>query len=102
MDKSNFMNKDESDLAVRMAKSETFIINQTKEWLKNNGFDIDFLQKQARNQIKRSKTTLLIKNIPYSSKEKEIREIFSRYGEVNRLLISPMNTIGIVEYQNSE
>ena len=98
MDKSKFMDRDDSDLAVKMAKSETFIINQTKEWLKTNGFDIDYLQKMPRDKLKRSKTILLIKNIPYTTKEKEVREIFSRYGELQRLLLSPMNTIGIVEY----
>lgn len=102
MEKSKLMDRDDSDLAVKMAKSETFIVNQTKEWLKQNGFDTDQIQAVPRNQLKRSKTILLVKNIPYTTKEKEIREIFSRYGECKRILLSPMNTIGIVEYQNSE
>ena len=41
---------------------------------------------------------MLIKNIPYSVKEKELQEIFSRYGELARLSISPFNTLAIVEY----
>lgn len=41
---------------------------------------------------------LLVKNIPYSTKEKELREIFGRYGELAKLEVSPFNTLAIVEY----
>ena len=52
----------------------------------------------SRKECKRSRTTLLVKNIPYSTKEKDLHEIFSRYGELKRLEISPFNTLAIVEY----
>ena len=42
----------------------------------------------------------MVKNIPYSTKEKELAEIFERYGSLTRLLVSPFNTIAIVEYEN--
>jgi RNA recognition motif-containing protein len=44
---------------------------------------------------------LLVKNIPYSTKEKDLREIFSRYGELKRLEVSPFNTLAIVEFDSS-
>lgn len=90
----------EDNLAVKMAFAETTIVQQTKEWLKDNGVDLDKLEGVPRKQIKRSKTTLLVKNIPYTTKEKDIREIFSRYGELSNIMLSPMNTIGIVQYAN--
>jgi multiple RNA-binding domain-containing protein 1 len=43
----------------------------------------------------------LIKNIPYTTKEKDLKEIFERYGELQRIILSPFNTIGIVEYKNA-
>ena len=43
---------------------------------------------------------MLVKNIPATAKEQELREIFERYGSV-RLLISPFNTLAIVEYQQA-
>jgi len=31
--KSDLLDKDSSNIAVKMAQSETIIVNQTKEWL---------------------------------------------------------------------
>lgn len=99
--KSDLLDVDSSNMAVKMAQSETIIINQTKDWLKNNGIDLYKLEKTPRADCKRSDTILLVKNIPYSTKEKDLRDIFERYGSITRLLISPFNTIAIIEYSNS-
>jgi RNA recognition motif-containing protein len=53
-----------------------------------------------RKGVTRSQTILLVKNIPATAKEQELREIFERYGEV-RLMVSPFNTLAIVEYQQA-
>ena len=83
-------------MAVKLASSETLIIQQTKVWLKDNcQLDFDNLD---RKQCKRSKTIILVKNIPATAKDHELREIFERYGSLVRLLISPFNTLAIVEY----
>ena len=92
------MDRDGDNLAVKLAQSETIIINQTKQWLQEYGIDIDKLSKLPRKDCARSKTTLLVKNIPFSTKEKDLTDIFERYGSLKRLLISPFNTIAIVEY----
>lgn len=102
--KGEFLNKDSgSSMAVKMAKSETIIINQTKEWLKeNNIVDIDALQSMPRNATtKRSDTIIMIKNIPATAKEAELKEIFERYGDVKRFKVSPFNTLAIAQYENS-
>ena len=41
----------------------------------------------------------MVKNIPYSTKEKDLNDIFERYGSIKRLLISPFNTLAIIEYK---
>jgi len=64
--------------------------------MKDNGIDVDALEKVPRRLCKRSQTTLLVKNIPYTTKEKELTEIFERYGQIQRLLVDPFNTIAIV------
>lgn len=96
--KSDLLDIENGNLAVKMAQSETIIISQTKEWLQQNGIDLYKLESTPRHSCKRSDTTLLVKNIPYSTKEKDLNEIFARYGEIKRLLISPFNTIAIIEY----
>ena len=42
-----------------------------------------------------------MKNIPYSTKEKDLSDIFERYGSIKRLLISPFNTLTIIVYKTS-
>ena len=95
--KGAFFDKNSSEsMAVKLASSETLIIQQTKVWLKDNcQLDFDNLD---RKQCKRSKTIILVKNIPATAKDHELREIFERYGSLVRLLISPFNTLAIVEY----
>lgn len=46
--KGSLLNRDQDNLAVRVAKSETIIINQTKEWMKEQGIDIDKLMNTDR------------------------------------------------------
>mmetsp|Transcript_12335 Transcript_12335/g.20736 ORF Transcript_12335/g.20736 Transcript_12335/m.20736 type:complete len:277 (+) Transcript_12335:439-1269(+) len=99
--KSEMFDPTASNLAVKLAQSETIIINQTKEWLKDEcGIDLHTLDKNPRSACRRSETTLLVKNIPFSTKERELRDIFERYGQLERLLISPFNTLAIVEFKN--
>lgn len=54
IDKSKLLDRNQSNMAVRLAQSETIIINETKEWMKNNGIDVDNLQKLPRKDCKRS------------------------------------------------
>ena len=42
----------------------------------------------------------MIKNLPYTAKEHEIKELFERYGELVRFLVSPYNTLAIAEYES--
>ncbi len=98
--KGKLLDRYQSNLAVRVAKSEAIMINQTKEWMKTPevGIDIERFEKISRGQCKRSKTIIFVKNLPYSTKEGDLRELFERYGELVRLLISPSNTLAVVEY----
>ena len=98
--KGEFFDKDaSSSMAVKVAKSETVIINQTKQWLKEqNVIDFDVLEKTPRGECKRNKYVVMIKNLPYTATEAELKEIFERYGQLVRFMISPFNTLGIAEY----
>ena len=40
----------------------------------------------------------MIKNLPYTAKEADLKEIFERYGKLVRFMVSPFNTLGIAEY----
>jgi len=98
--KGEFFDKTANEsMAVKLASSETLIISQTKNWLKEH-CKIDF-DNVDRHHCKRSKTILLVKNIAATVKDVELREVFERYGNLVRLLISPFNTLAIVEYSSA-
>jgi multiple RNA-binding domain-containing protein 1 len=103
VEKGALLDRHQGNLAVRMAKAETIIIQQTKEWLKEKlGVNVDELEKSDRTKCKRSYTSILIKNIPANGKEEELRELFERYGSLKRLEIGPFNTLALAEFENEK
>ena len=103
VEKGSLLDRNQANLAVRMAKAETIIIQQTKEWLKDKlGVNVDELLKSDRAKCKRSYTAVLIKNIPANAKESELREVFERYGSLKKLEISPFNTLALAEFENEK
>ena len=89
--KSDILDQESDNMAVRVALSETELIKQTKEDLAKEGIDFDL-----KNE--RSKKMLLIKNLPKETTEKEIFELFSQSGNVNRVVIPRSQTIALIEY----
>jgi hypothetical protein len=82
--KSDILNKDESNLAVRVALSETELIKQAKEDLINEGIDFDCLIN--KDKIERSKNILILKNLPPETSKEEIETLFSKYEDVEIIL----------------
>lgn len=101
--KGEYLDRDQKgSMAVKMAKAETIIINQTKEWLQQlKVIDFDALDRNPRGSCTRSDTVILVKNIPATAKEGELKELFERYGSLKRFLVSPFNTLAIAEYEDS-
>jgi multiple RNA-binding domain-containing protein 1 len=103
IEKGSLLDRNQGNLAVRLAKAETIIISQTKEWLKTSlGVNVDEFEKSERAKCKRSFTAILIKNIPASAREEELRELFERYGALKRLEIGPFNTLALAEFENEK
>lgn len=63
--------------------------------------DFEALDRNPRASCKRSDTVILIKNIPATAKEAELKELFERHGRLLRFLVSPFNTLAIAEYADS-
>lgn len=81
--------------AVRLALGETQIVEATKKFLEENGVCIDAFNQPPK---KRSKTVILVKNLPGKTSENEILEIFSKHGEVGRVILPPAGITAIVEF----
>ncbi|GFO19800.1 multiple RNA-binding domain-containing protein 1 [Plakobranchus ocellatus] len=95
-DKSNILD-DESkgSVGVRMALGETQIVSETRQFLISNGVALDSFSQAAGE---RSKTVILVKNLPAGVEADELREIFSKHGTVNRVLMPPSGITAIIEY----
>ena len=99
--KENLFNQNNADVAVQIAAMETTIINETKEWLKQQGINLDILKGKRQDCI-RSKTIILVKNISNKTKKENLQNLLERYGNLVRLLLSPSNTLAICEYVNKK
>ncbi|KAI9259083.1 hypothetical protein BY458DRAFT_541272 [Sporodiniella umbellata] len=91
--KSEVLNADANNMAVRLALAETQIVNETKEFFEKHGIVLDTFGKKER-----SDTIILVKNIPFGTTEEDMRELFGKYGEMGRVLMPPAKTIAVVEF----
>ena len=49
-------------------------------------------------KVPRSTTTILVKNLPSTVDEKVLRERFSRFGGLLRVVLAPSRLVGLVEF----
>ncbi|CAL1543363.1 unnamed protein product [Lymnaea stagnalis] len=95
-DKSNILDDDtKGSLGVRLALGETQIVAETRDFLISNGVALDSFSQAAGE---RSKTVILVKNLPSSVTVDELRDIFNKHGTVNRVVMPPSGITAIVEY----
>lgn len=85
-----------NDAAVRLALGETQVVNETRQFLEDNGVMLDAFNQEVTGP--RSKTVILVKNLPAKTTAQEIRNIFIKYGELGRVLLPPSGVTGIVEF----
>lgn len=78
--KSDVLNANADNMAVRLALAETQIVNETKEFFEKHGIVLDTFGKKER-----SDTIILVKNIPYGTSEDDLRELFGKFGELGRV-----------------
>ncbi|XP_046681092.1 LOW QUALITY PROTEIN: probable RNA-binding protein 19 [Homalodisca vitripennis] len=84
-----------SAVAVRLALAETQMVSDTRKFLENNGVSLDAFNQAPKV---RSKTVILVKNLPAKTTASEIREIFCKFGELGRILLPPSGVTAIVEF----
>lgn len=96
-----------ASLAVRLAQGETHLIAQTKDWLSSSGISVEALARLAAGDnktghskaaVERSATLLLVKNIDGKVKQRELTDLFGKYGQVANVLLAPGNALALVEF----
>lgn len=97
--KSDFLDREADDLAVRIALGETQIIAETKKALTNAGVNVGSLEELGSGKaegLKRSNHVLLVKNLPYSSTESELSKMFGKFGSIDKIILPPTRTLALV------
>ena len=105
MKKIDLLNpKQSEDMAARVALAETHVIAETKQYLLQQGVRLDDPKFSTVNPstVKRSKTTILIKNIPFDTEDDELASIFTPFGTLLRLILPPTKAIAIVEFAEAK
>ncbi|XP_017877575.1 probable RNA-binding protein 19 [Ceratina calcarata] len=81
--------------AVKLALGETQLVQDAKNFLEENGVSLDAFNQLAKT---RSKTVILVKNLPIETPVQEIREMFARHGELGRVVMPPSGITALVEF----
>ncbi|KAF4528765.1 hypothetical protein B566_EDAN016952 [Ephemera danica] len=96
--KERILNPDTYDsVAVRLALGETQLVAQTRDFLEQNGICLDAFN-QAPKQ--RSKCVILAKNLPAGTTSDELKELFSKHGELGRIVLPPSGITAIIEFMD--
>ncbi|XP_060195595.1 uncharacterized protein LOC132624868 [Lycium barbarum] len=99
--KSDFLDREADDLAVRIALGETQVIAETKKALAKSGVNIASLEEYAAgktNGTKRSNHVILVKNLPYGSSEGELASMFGKFGSLDKIILPPTKTLALVVF----
>ena len=88
-----------TSVAVRLAVGETQIVNDIRKFLTRNGVRLDSFN---NNKSERSKTTILVKNLPFKTKENELRTLFEKYGEIKRIVLPEYGIAALIEFKESQ
>jgi multiple RNA-binding domain-containing protein 1 len=92
--------KNKSNAAVKLAVGETQIVNDMRKFLVRNGVKLDSFQNS--NSTERSKTVMLVKNLPGNTKESELKEMFAKAKvteeSMKRFVMPEYGTAALVEF----
>ncbi|CAM9175481.1 unnamed protein product [Discosporangium mesarthrocarpum] len=82
--KGDILDKDEGDMAVRLALGETSLVLENKEYFEKEGVDLSALEssKTKEKAAQRSATVILVKNLPYTTEAPELAKLFGAFGDV--------------------
>ncbi|ELP88366.1 multiple RNA-binding domain containing protein, putative [Entamoeba invadens IP1] len=96
MAKEKFLDVNSSNLAVRAALAETFVINETKKYLGDRGVNCTVLENGLNE--KRGNTAIIVKNIAANADQGEIKTMFENCGKLKRFLMPKSKALAIAEF----
>ncbi|XP_064248305.1 probable RNA-binding protein 19 isoform X1 [Passer domesticus] len=94
--KSQVLDAESKDsVAVRVALGETELVQEIRRFLVENGVSLDSFSQAAGE---RSKTVILVKNLPAGTSALELEELFGQHGGLGRVLLPEGGITAIVEF----
>lgn len=81
--------------AVKLALGETQLVQETRKFLEENEVCLDAFNQPPE---KRSKTIILVKNLPAGTLAKDIYNMFAQHGELGRIVMPPSGITALVEF----
>ncbi|EFB19054.1 hypothetical protein PANDA_014807, partial [Ailuropoda melanoleuca] len=90
-----FDHETKGSVAVRVALGETQLVQEVRRFLLDNGVSLDSFSQAA---AERSKTVILVKNLPAGTLAAELQETFGRFGSLGRVLLPEGGVTAIVEF----
>ncbi|KAG3115156.1 Multiple RNA-binding domain-containing protein 1 [Phytophthora idaei] len=104
--RGEIMDKEQGNMAVRLAIGETMLVKENKDFFAREGVDLNAIEgalvkkpnQQQSKKIERSTTVILIKNLPHTTEEEELAQLFRKHGEIGRFLLPPSKTLAVVEF----
>jgi multiple RNA-binding domain-containing protein 1 len=101
IEKTEFLDHEvSSSLAVRMALGETHVVSETKTQLLQDGVNVSVLE-NANKKTPRSNSVILIKNISHECNAEELRRLFSKHGDIVRVVLPATRTIALIEFHHT-
>ncbi|NXH78989.1 RBM19 protein, partial [Hydrobates tethys] len=94
--KSQVLDHESKDsVAVRVALGETELVQEIRRFLIENGVSLDSFSQAAGE---RSKTVILVKNLPAGTSVPELEDVFGKHGSLGRVLLPEGGITAIVEF----
>lgn len=94
--KADILNPANDNLATRLATAETHLIADTKSMLEKEGVDLDILANGSN--LKKSKTTIIVKNFPHDTDRSELSKLFTKFGPITKFILPATKTLGIIDF----
>ncbi|GBP69327.1 Probable RNA-binding protein 19 [Eumeta japonica] len=85
----------DTSAAVRLALGETQLVAETRNFLETNGVYLEAFNKAPKM---RSKTCILLKNLPANTTQDEIRPLFEKHGQIARFIMPKHGITALIEF----
>ena len=95
-DKSTLLSAEtDNSVAVRMALGETQLVSETREFMEVHGVNLSLF---GQENTERSKTVIVVKNLPFNTTSAELQLLFSPFGPLKDIILPPSGISGLVVF----